>query len=68
LVNGYFDIQSVIVINGHKTIQEALKKDEFQGRPDFEIWKTRNFDDKNRGILFCDGGKVWQEVWKHRDF
>jgi cytochrome P450 len=64
----YGDIFSVglgdfncIVLNGHKLIQEAFRRDEFQGRPELEIWKIRNAGFKNRGILFCDGNHTWNE-------
>jgi len=51
---------SVTVVTDYKTIIENLKKDEFQGRPDFELWETRNLGKRNRGILLCDG-PVWHE-------
>ncbi|CAG7828056.1 unnamed protein product [Allacma fusca] len=34
----------VVVINDLKLIQEALKKEELQGRPDFQPWNTCNVD------------------------
>jgi methyl farnesoate epoxidase/farnesoate epoxidase len=51
----------VIVINDYKVILDALKRDEFQGRPDFLSWKERNEGIKNRGILFSDGVSSWSE-------
>lgn len=51
---------SVTVVTDYKLIIENLKKDEFQGRPDFEMWEARNCGKRNRGILFCDG-PVWHE-------
>ena len=39
-----------------------MKRDEFLGRPDFESYKMRNGGFKNRGVLFTDGVKNWQEI------
>lgn len=49
------------VINDYKLVQEALKRDEFLGRPDFESWILRNDGFKNRGVLFTDGVSNWRE-------
>jgi hypothetical protein len=54
-------MNSLIVINGYKNILEVSKREEFSGRPDFHIWNLRNFGNKNRGVLFCDAGPVWQQ-------
>ncbi|CAL8092016.1 unnamed protein product [Orchesella dallaii] len=50
----------VTVVTDYRLIIDNLKKEEFQGRPDFELWKDRNSGNKNRGVLLCDG-PVWQE-------
>lgn len=55
-------IFSVVVLNDYKLIQEAMKRDEFLGRPDNETWEVRNGGFKNRGVLFTDGVKSWQEL------
>lgn len=49
------------VINDFKLIHEALKRDEFLGRPDFQSWTLRNGGFKNRGLLFTDGTNNWRE-------
>lgn len=51
----------VIVINDYKLIHDALKREEFLGRPDFEGYIMRNGGVKNRGVLFTDGTKNWHE-------
>jgi hypothetical protein len=51
-----------VVINGSKNILEGSKMPEFSGRPDFLAYKTSNYGNKNRGIVFCDVGPVWEEV------
>ena len=53
---------SVVILNDYKLIQDALKREEFLGRPDFESYKMRNGGVKNRGVLFTDGVKNWQEI------
>jgi cytochrome P450 family 2 subfamily U polypeptide 1 len=52
---------SVIVINGYKLIQEALKHDVMNGRPNFEGWRLGNGGIQNRGILFTDANSNWNE-------
>ncbi len=47
-------IFSVIVLNDYKMIHDAMKREEFQARPEFESWIVRNQGVKNRGILFSD--------------
>jgi len=49
------------VINGYKLIQEALKQDALNGRPEFEIYKVSNGGVQNRGILLCDANETWNE-------
>lgn len=55
------ELNRVTVINNYKLIQEALRRDEFLGRPDFQSWILRNYGYKNRGVLFTDGSNNWRE-------
>ncbi|CAL8109768.1 unnamed protein product [Orchesella dallaii] len=50
----------ITVVTDYRLIIDNLKKDEFQGRPDFELWESRNGGNRNRGVLFCEG-PVWHE-------
>ena len=52
----------MVVINGTKNILEASKTPDLLGRPDFFAWRMANYGNRNRGILECDMGTVWQEV------
>ncbi|ODM94701.1 Methyl farnesoate epoxidase [Orchesella cincta] len=53
-------MENVTVVTDYRLIIDNLKKDEFQGRPDFGLWEDRNSGKRNRGVLLCDG-PVWQE-------
>ena len=50
----------VIVITDLEMILEGLKREEFSGRPDFEVWYLRSYGVRNRGVLVADGS-VWSE-------
>ena len=49
------------MLSDYKVILESFRREELQGRPDFELWKVRNRDVKNRGILLSDANNSWDE-------